>query len=146
MRAYADPGERVRLESRLHGAVLARPIARASLLAGAGITVLLLGSPIGWPLGAFGAFAIGAGALIALAAVARWDRTTIVLTTDKLLVSHGLLWRRSAAVDLDRAGPIEIEQSILGRLFGYGTVIAGDLEIPYVPQAPQLVRAWRAAA
>jgi hypothetical protein len=28
---------------------------------------------------------------------------------------------------------VEVEQSALGRMLGYGTVIAGDLEIPYVP-------------
>lgn len=144
MRGYLDPGERVRLESRLHGAVLARPMLRASVLAGAGTIVVLLGAPVGWPLALFGAVAIGAGALIAVAAVVRWDRTTIVLTTDKLLVLHGLLSRRSASVELNRAGAIEIEQSIAGRLLGYGTVIAGDLEIPYVPHAPQLYRALRA--
>jgi hypothetical protein len=26
-----------------------------------------------------------------------------------------------------------MEQSVLGRMLGYGTVIAGELEIPYVP-------------
>ena len=70
---------------------------------------------------------------LALAAVWRWDRTQVVVTTDKLFVVYGIAQRRAAAVRLARIGPVEMEQGVLGRVFGYGTVIAGDLEIPFVP-------------
>ena len=80
------------------------------------------------------------GALIALHAVWRWERTHVVVTTEKLFVVHGTLRRRAAAVHLARVGTVEIEQSLLGRLFGYGTVIAGELEIAYVPEPSELVR------
>jgi hypothetical protein len=33
-----------------------------------------------------------------------------------------------------------VEQSPLGRLLGYGTVIAGNLEIPYVPRPGEICR------
>ena len=33
---------------------------------------------------------------------------------------------------LERVGAVEMEQTLLGRLLGYGTVFAGDLEISYV--------------
>ena len=36
-------------------------------------------------------------------------------------------------MQLSRIGPVELEQTLVGRLLGYGTVIAGELEIPYVP-------------
>ena len=72
------------------------------------------------------------GAAIALRAVWKWERTRVVLTTEKLFVVHGTLHRRAAAVRLSRLGAIEIEQSLLGRLLGYGTIVAGDLEIEYV--------------
>jgi len=29
---------------------------------------------------------------------------------------------------------VEIEQSLAGRLMGYGTIVAGELEIDYVPE------------
>jgi hypothetical protein len=35
-------------------------------------------------------------------------------------------------VRLARTRTIEVEQTLLGRLLGYGTLIAGNLEIPYV--------------
>jgi hypothetical protein len=44
------------------------------------------------------------------------------------------LRRRAAAIRLDRVATIEVEQSLLGRVLGYGTLSAGELEIPFVPQ------------
>jgi hypothetical protein len=41
-------------------------------------------------------------------------------------------------VRLSRAGAIEVEQTLVGRLLGYGTLIAANLEIDYVP-GPQEV-------
>ena len=63
-----------------------------------------------------------------------------MVTTEKLFVVHGTVRRRAAAVRLARLGPVEVEQSLLGRLLGYGTVIAGELEIPYVPAPRELAR------
>ena len=60
-------------------------------------------------------------------AVWRWHRTTIVVTTEKLFVVHGTVRRRAAAVRLTRVGAIELEQTLLGRLLGYGTLCAGEL-------------------
>ncbi|MBW8741103.1 MAG: PH domain-containing protein, partial [Acidobacteria bacterium] len=80
-----------------------------------------------------------AAALLVLRAVWRWERTRVVLTTEKLFVVHGTWRRRAAAVRLSRVGPIEIEQSVLGRLLGYGTIVAGELEITHVPQPRRLV-------
>jgi uncharacterized membrane protein YdbT with pleckstrin-like domain len=65
----------------------------------------------------------------------RWDRTHVVLTSEKLFVVHGVVRRRAAAVRLTRIGPLELEQGLLARLLGYGTIVAGDLEIAYVPEA-----------
>jgi hypothetical protein len=37
-------------------------------------------------------------------------------------------------VRLERVGAVEVDQSLLGRMLGYGTLSAGPLEITYVPQ------------
>jgi membrane protein YdbS with pleckstrin-like domain len=130
MRGYLEPGEVVRLEERPHAAALARPLGRALTLALAG-AILVLAAPTS--LGLVGALFLAAASLVALAAVWRWDRTHLILTTDKLLVVYGVAQRRAAAVRLARVGPVEMEQGVLGRMLGYGTVIAGELEIPFVP-------------
>ena len=140
MRDYLDSGEHVRLEARPHGAALARPLAPALVLAVVGAALVLFGAQASWGVGAVGALLLAAGAVVALVAVWRWDRTHVVLTDEKLFVEYGLAQRRAAAVRLERVGAVEVEQSPLGRLLGYGTVIAGNLEIPYVPDPGRVCR------
>lgn len=130
MLGYLEPGEQVRLEERPHAAALARPLGWSVCLALVGGILVLLAPA---SLGLVGALLLAAAALHALAAVWRWDRTHLILTTDKLFVVYGIAQRRAAAVRLARVGPVEMEQSVVGRICGYGTVIAGDLEIPFVP-------------
>jgi hypothetical protein len=130
----ASAGERIWLEQRPHGVVLARPLVRAAVLAATGALLVVLG----WPATAGGAVLLGLAAMVALRAVWRWERTRVVLTSEKLFVVHGTWRRRAAAVRLARADPIEVEQSALGRLLGYGTLVAGELEIGFV-QDPRRV-------
>jgi uncharacterized membrane protein YdbT with pleckstrin-like domain len=137
VRGYLDPGETVRFQARPHTAALFRPLSRSILLALGGGVLVGLSPP--W-LGVVGAVLLGVGALLALRAVLRWDRTSLVVTTEKLLVFHGVAKRRAAAVRFARVGPVEVEQGFVGRLLGYGTVIAGDLEIPYVPDPRRVGR------
>ena len=126
----AAPDERIRLDARRHEIVLVRPFVHALALAIVGLGCALAG----WPWSFAGAALLTAAALIALRAVWRWERTRVIVTTEKLFVVYGTLRRRAAAVRLNRIGAVEIEESALGRLLGYGTIVAGELEIEYVPQ------------
>ena len=117
-------------ESRRHPIVLAKPLARGLILGLAGFVCFVLG----WPVMLAAPLLIALGALGAGLSVWRWERTKVVLTTERLLVVHGTLRRRAAAIRLERVATIEVEQSLLGRLLGYGTLSAGELEIPFVPQ------------
>jgi uncharacterized membrane protein YdbT with pleckstrin-like domain len=128
------PEERVYVDARRHGVVLVRPLSRALLLALLG-TVAFLG---GWPVSVAGAGLLCIAALGAVAAVWRWDRTHVVLTDEKLFVVHGTLRRRAAAVRLAKVQTVEIEQSVPGRLLGYGTLVAGDLEISCIADPDQM--------
>jgi len=122
--------ERVCLDERRHAIVLALPFARALGLAAVGIGLMT----IGWPASIAGVALQALGAAVAVRAVWNWEQTRVVLTTDKLFVVHGTLRKRTAAVRLARIGALEIEQGLVGRLLGYGTIVAGDLEIEYVPK------------
>jgi uncharacterized membrane protein YdbT with pleckstrin-like domain len=128
-------GEQICVDERRHGVVLVGAFLRALALAAPGGVAVALG----WPATIAGALLLLLAALSALRAVWRWERTRVVLTTEKLFVVHGTLRRRAAAVRLARIGPVEIEQSLLGRLLGYGTIVAGDLEITHVPQPARIV-------
>ena len=122
--------DHVYIDARRHGIVLIRPLGRALLLSLLG-AVAFLG---GWPVSVAGAALLCIAAIGAVAAVWRWDRTRVVLTGERLFVVHGTIRRRAAAVRLERVQTVEVDQSALGRLLGYGTVVAGDLEISCVPR------------
>jgi membrane protein YdbS with pleckstrin-like domain len=126
--------EQVFVDERRHGIVLARPLGRALLLALLGGAGLLLN----WPASIAGVFLLFAAAVDALVAVLRWDRTHVIVTTERLSVVHGVVRRRAAAVGLTKVATVEVDQSLLGRMLGYGTLVAGDLEIDCVPRAREV--------
>ncbi|HXV33772.1 MAG TPA: PH domain-containing protein [Gaiellaceae bacterium] len=132
-----EPGEEVRLDARPHGIALVQPLLRPLAVVGAGLVLIAVGQEY-WIAGIAGAVLLGLGALLAFRAVLRWDRTRLLLTSTKLTVVYGVARRRSASVALASAPALEFEQGILGRLFGYGTLIAGDFEVPYVPDARRI--------
>jgi uncharacterized membrane protein YdbT with pleckstrin-like domain len=114
-----------------HGIVLARPLLRSLLLAAAGGACFL--APW-YPVVVAGLAFLALAALLAVVAVARWDRTHLVLTRDGISVVHGLLWRGTASVTFEPGKVVEVERSLLGRILGYGTIVAGELEISGVPK------------
>ncbi|MDQ3859020.1 MAG: PH domain-containing protein [Actinomycetota bacterium] len=128
----------VRLATRPHGVALARPLVRAAVAGAVGAALVVFATRLAWPLGAAGAVLLALAALIATRAVLAWERTTLVLTDRELVVLSGVIRRRSAAVRLAGTS-LEVDQTVLGRLLGYGTLVAGDLEVPYVPGARWLV-------
>ena len=118
------------IEAHRHGVALARPLLRALVLALAGAACFL--AP--WTaVAAVGAALLALAAVIAVVAVARWDRTHLSVTRKALVVEHGFLRRSSASISLDGT-VFEIERPLLGRILGYGTVVAGELEIDWVPR------------
>jgi uncharacterized membrane protein YdbT with pleckstrin-like domain len=118
------------LEAHRHGIALARPLLRALTLALAG--ALCLWAP--WTAtAAAGAVLLGLAAVIAVIAVFRWERTHLSVTGSALVIEHGFLSRRTASISL-QGTVFEVERTLLGRILGYGTVVAGELEIDWVPR------------
>ena len=132
----ASPEERVCFDARRHGVVLARPLAQAIVLAVSG--GILIAQPFPLPLP--GAVLVILAAAIGLRAVWRWERTHLVVTTEKVLVVGGTLRRRASTVRLRSVENLELEQSLPGRLLGYGTIVAGPLEIDHVPEPRAVYR------
>jgi uncharacterized membrane protein YdbT with pleckstrin-like domain len=113
-----------------HGIVLMRPLFRSVLLAAAGVACFFAA----WKPAMFaGAGLLALAAFLIVVAVARWDRTHLELNANSLVVEYGFLRRGTATIALN--GPVfEIERSLLGRVLGYATVVAGDFEIEAVPR------------
>lgn len=118
------------LEVHRHGIALARPLLRALLFALAGAACFLAPWPVA---GVAGAALLALAAVVAVVGVARWEGTHLFLTENALVVEHGFLRRASASISLNGT-VFEVERPLLGRILGYGTVVAGDLEIHCVPR------------
>ena len=131
-----DRDEEVCLEARRHGIVLTRPLVGAFLLASAGGVLATAARP----LSLLGVGLIALGVLVALRAVWRWERTRVVVTNEKVFVVNGIWRRRARAVRLAAVEAVELEQSIPGQLFGYGTVVVGPLSLDHVPRPKSLYR------
>jgi len=129
--------EQVCFDARRHGVSLARPLAQTGLLAAAGAVLLAMPWP---PLAVPGAALVVAAAVVCLRAVWLWERTRLVVTTEKVCLLEGTLMRRSSAVRLRSVDHLDLEQSLPGRLFGYGTLVAGPLEIEHVPHPRSVYR------
>jgi uncharacterized membrane protein YdbT with pleckstrin-like domain len=123
----------MQLNARPHGVALVRPLAKAAAGALVGVACIALGGDLHWVFDVLGVAVLGLSALLAATTVLEWDRTEVVLTPDLLRVRWGVLRRRTAEVRLERSDVVEIEQRLLGRLLGYGTLVAGGIEVPYVP-------------
>ena len=131
-----ESDEEVCLEARRHGIVLAGPLFWAVLLSGIGGVV----STAPRPYSLAGAALIALGVLIALRAVWKWERTRVVVTTDKVLLVGGTLRRRAHSVRLAGLEAIELEQTLIGQLLGYGTVVVGPMALHYVPKPKSVYR------
>ena len=131
-----DGDEEVCLEARRHGIVLARPLLWAVVLSGVGGVV----STAPRPYSLAGAALIALGVFLALRAVWKWERTRVVVTTDKVFLVGGTFRRRAHSVRLAGLDTVELEQTLVGQLLGYGTVVVGPLALDHVPKPRSLYR------
>lgn len=127
---HENADEEICLEARRHGIVLTRPLLWATVLASAGGVLLTLP----WPASVAGAALVALGALVAVRAVWRWERTRVVVTPDKVFVVDGTWRRRAQSVRIRAVEAVELEQSLPGHLLGYGTVRIGPLALDHVPR------------
>lgn len=132
----ASRDEEICLEARRHGIVLARPLAWAVLLGGVGGVLTTLPRPVAIA----GAGVVALGALIALRAVWKWERTRVVVTPEKVFLVTGTLQRHAQSVRIRAVEAVELEQTFTGQLLGYGTVVVGSLYLDRVARPRRLYR------
>lgn len=123
-------GESVTYETRLHWIVMLGHLLLALLMLGVVAVLLYVGwqhrtASGGWPVWQRGiAIALGAGALLVLfSGTLRRYSTEMAVTTRRVVVKKGLLSRSTIEMLLNKIESIEVRESFLGRLLGFGTVV-----------------------
>lgn len=61
--------------------------------------------------------------LIALLSKVLRDSNELAVTNERVIIKTGWLWQKSAVLYLSRVEGVEVDQSLMGRLLGYGTVL-----------------------
>jgi uncharacterized membrane protein YdbT with pleckstrin-like domain len=113
-------GETVRHEARISWALYVGAI--VGFAVGLGLLVAWLATRDETVLRIGAVLALFGGAGIVHVFVTR--RTTEVAVTDRRLIyKTGLLNRKAIEMNLDKVESVDIRQSLLGRLFGYGDVV-----------------------
>ena len=75
----------------------------------------------------------GAGLVFWLIAWVRYKTTELAITNKRVIAKFGFISRRTVEINIHKVESIQVDQSMLGRIFNFGTLLisgAGD------PQAP----------
>jgi membrane protein YdbS with pleckstrin-like domain len=111
-------GEQIVYRARLHWIIFGTPI--AVILMGVALAIVLrLYQPEYWYAGAALA---GLGFLLAIPPAIRYSSSEFAVTDKRVLAKHGFIQRDSIETLLSKIEAIEVDQGIMGRLLGYGSV------------------------
>jgi uncharacterized membrane protein YdbT with pleckstrin-like domain len=117
-----QPGETIRAVGRLHWV----NYLKAYLVAAVAAVMLLYAMREATPAGQ--AFAYAGWGVLAVAAIlflAAWFHrrmTELSVTNHRVIYKKGFIWRRTVEMNMDKVETVNVDQSILGRLLGYGTI------------------------
>jgi uncharacterized membrane protein YdbT with pleckstrin-like domain len=128
---YADKvlqeGETIRFSSRVHWVVYLRGI--VLIVLGVVVAVLLQkfvpNSSNSYDIPALIAIAVGLFFGIVSLIGAWWQRfiTEVVVTNRRIIYKRGFLKRQTFEMNMEKVESVRVDQSIFGRMLGYGTVI-----------------------
>jgi uncharacterized membrane protein YdbT with pleckstrin-like domain len=99
-----------------------------SLLGGAVLIVVAIGlllMPIGSPdiAHALAGVAAAVGAIVIVIALVRRNSTELAVTNRRVIAKFGLVARRTVEMNLAKIESVRVEQTVMGRLFGFGSII-----------------------
>jgi uncharacterized membrane protein YdbT with pleckstrin-like domain len=111
-------GEQIVYRARLHWIIFGTPL--GVILTGAALAIVLrLYQADYWYAGAA---LSGLGLLLAIPPAIRYNSSEFAVTDKRVLAKHGFIQRDSIETLLSKIEAIEVDQGIVGRLLGYGSV------------------------
>ena len=116
-----QPGEQLHARSTLHWLVYDRAIVLLVVAAACLVASRLIGqygNYFLWAAAVFGALAI----LVFIPAWLRRLSTEIAVTDRRIIFKRGLIQRHTIEINMDKVESVDVDQSILGRVFDYGTI------------------------
>jgi len=75
----------------------------------------------------------GFGALIWAGALIRYFTTELAITNKRVIAKFGLISRSTIEINLQRIESVQVNQSVIGRIFNYGSVVVSGAGNPQAP-------------
>ena len=75
----------------------------------------------------------GAGLILWAVAYVRIRSTELAITTRRLIVKHGFIRRSTIEINLSKVESIQVTQSLLGRMFDFGTLVIAGTGASHAP-------------
>jgi uncharacterized membrane protein YdbT with pleckstrin-like domain len=117
-----QPGETVLSTTSLHWLIYSRALGMVILAAILAVGSLYSGPdsavPLMWGAGVFALL----GVVFWLSAIIRRSSTELAVTDRRVIYKAGILSRHTLEMNRSKVESIDVDQSILGRIFGFGTV------------------------
>ena len=121
LREVLQPGETVRFHTNVHWFVYLKAIA-AFLIALVFLIWFALSDPSSPVLLVVALIFALIGAVLFVPAWLRRLGTEVAVTDRRVIYKTGLMRRHSIEINMDKVESVDVDQSILGRLFGYGSI------------------------
>jgi uncharacterized membrane protein YdbT with pleckstrin-like domain len=112
-------GERIVYRAHLHWTIFGSAIL-VTVLGAALSIVLSIYQPQYWWLGLV---LVGIGLLLAIGPFIRYKSSEFAVTDKRVLAKHGFIQRDSIETLLTKIVAISVDQGIVGRILGYGTIV-----------------------
>jgi uncharacterized membrane protein YdbT with pleckstrin-like domain len=126
------PGENIVYETGLHWLVYSRAILLLILAVAIFIGSLQVEQQFQIFIQIFAGVVLVIALFDALGAAIRRLSTELAVTDQRVIFKHGILARHTIEINRSKVESVDVDQSIFGRLFGYGTVLVrgtgGSLE------------------
>jgi uncharacterized membrane protein YdbT with pleckstrin-like domain len=123
------PGETLVYRTGVHWSVLFGPAVVAAIIAAPGIAILAYrddiashGVPANVIIVAGMALIVLAGIILAYSVIKK-DATEIAVTNRRVIIKTGMTSRRSLEIMIAKVESIGIDETMMGRMLGYGTVL-----------------------
>ena len=86
-----------------------------------GLLLMQLGSPV--VAHAAAGIAAALGVLVIIIALVRRNSTELAVTNRRVIAKFGLIARSTVEMNLAKIESVRVEQTVMGRLFGFGSII-----------------------
>lgn len=115
------PDETILAIGRMHWIVYVRGV--VVLVVGLGIALVSIEGAAGGVIRATGGLIALLGLLMVAWAWIEQATTEIAVTTKRVIQKRGLIWRKTAEMNMDKVESVLVDQSLVGRLLNYGTIV-----------------------